>query len=94
MNYELEFCITLQDIYNKLSPENREKFKYLKFTNTTVLNGNEVKISCMISEEPIKRDERKYLLSSIPDGSFNFNHTSGSSQCLVLNSEYPQLSQI
>ena len=73
MNYELEFCITLEDIYNKLSPENQEKFKYIKFTNATVLSSKGVKINCMLSEEPIKRDEHMYLLSSIPDGSFSFN---------------------
>lgn len=72
MNYELKFFVTAEDIYNKLSPENQEKFKYIKFTNVTSSEKNVI-ISCMLSEEPIKRDEVGYLLSSIPDGSFNFN---------------------
>lgn len=73
MNYELEFCITSEDIYNKLSPENQDKFKYIKLTNATVSSGKDVKISCIVSEEPIKCDECIYLLSSIPEGTFNLN---------------------
>ncbi len=73
MNYELEFYITPDDIYNKLSPIDQEKIKHIKFIDATILNNNNVKISCMLSEEPIQSAEHLYLLSSIPDGSFSLD---------------------
>ena len=72
MNYELEFIITLDDIRNKLSPEDQEKFKYIKFTNATS-NEKNVMISCILLEEPIKSEERAYHLLTVPNSYFNLD---------------------
>lgn len=72
MNYKLNFFITSDDIRNKLSSNDREKYKYIKFTDATVCD-KQVCISCVLLEEPITNDEKAYLFSSIPNNSFSLN---------------------
>lgn len=72
MNYKINFFITLDDIRNKLSPEDREKYKYIRFAEATVYD-KQVYISCELLEEPIKSEEKAYLLSSIPNNGFFIN---------------------
>lgn len=72
MNYNLNFYITLDDIKNKLSPDDREKYKCIKFTDA-IVTDKQVRISCMLLEEPITNDEKAYRLSSIPNNSFSLN---------------------
>ena len=72
MNCVLNFYITIDDIRNKLSPTDREKYKYIKFTNA-IAQDKQVYISCELLEEHIKNDEKVYLFSSIPNNGFSLN---------------------
>lgn len=72
MNHNLNFTITLEDIQNKLSPDDREKYKYIKFTEATAYD-KQVHISCLLLEEPIKSDDKAYRLSSIPNDWLSIN---------------------
>lgn len=63
-NYKFKLLIKPEDIFNKLSPEQKEQFNNIKITKVKLLDNGDVKIECMALENEIKDYQYiQYLLS-------------------------------
>ena len=51
--YRLKLLIEPNDIYNRLSPEDKERFKEVKIINATLLHDGSVELECLVLENSI-----------------------------------------
>ena len=52
-NYKFKVAIDAKDIYNKLLPEQKEKFNTIKITDVTLCGDKMVTIECLASTDEI-----------------------------------------
>ena len=69
MNYKIKLFIKPNDIYNKLSLENQNRFSEVKIVNANLLNDGVVEIECLALENPIMDYDCRYRLFG--DGKIN-----------------------
>ena len=65
-NYKIKLKISPNDIFNKLSYNDKKRFNSIEILNTTLLQEGSVIIECLISENKIKDTE--YLQHLFSDG--------------------------
>lgn len=53
-NYKFTVSIDAEDIYNKLSPEQKDKINNIKITNVQLLQDKYVYIECLALEKDIE----------------------------------------
>lgn len=61
--FEFKLLIEPKDIYDKLTPEQKERFKDIKITNITLYSDGNVEIECLaLMDRIIKSPNRQKLL--------------------------------
>lgn len=63
-NYKINILIKPDDIYNKLSPEDKKRFKDVMITNAILLDDGSIKIGCLLTEDKPKDVEFIQLFCS------------------------------
>ena len=65
-NYKIKLKITPNDIFNKLSHKDKERFNSIEILNTTLLQDGSAILECLISENKI--NDTQYLQHLFSDG--------------------------
>lgn len=65
-NYKIKLKISPNDIFNKLSYNDKKRFRSIEILNTTLLQEGSVIIECLISEN--KTNDISYLQHLFSDG--------------------------
>ena len=72
-NYKFKLLIKSEDIYKKLSLEQRRQFNDIKIINTQMLDNGDVHIECIALENKIT--DFPYIQHLITDGYIGFYET-------------------
>lgn len=62
MNYKFKLKIEPEDIYNRLIPEQKEKFNNLKITGVKLLDDGIVEIECLALKDKILENPYRQVL--------------------------------